>query len=272
MNDNKVVIVTGGTSGIGKATAKILSENNYIVYACGRDLSKARDLEKMNTYLEFLDLENEKTIEDLVNKVIDSYGRIDVLVNNAGYGIAGSVEDIPIEEARRQFEVNLFSQLRLSRMVIPIMRKQGRGRIINVTSVASLIPSPILSWYSASKVAFSFMSFALRQEVKKFGIDVVEIAPSGINTNWPVVALSYLEKFSQNSMYSDLSEKVFRFFESSIRHSPSPEVVAKKILKIINKNRTKPRYFVPSYASFFNVFVKLFPQSFWDKFYTMLIK
>ncbi len=272
MKESKVVIVTGGTSGIGKETSKLLSQKGFTVYACGRNLEKAQDLKEFNVSLDFVDFEKDETIQSFVEKVFKSSGRIDVLINNAGYGIAGTIEDIPIEEAKRQFEVNLFAQIKISKLVIPIMREQKKGKIINITSIASLIPSPILSWYSASKVAFSFMSFALRQEVKKFGIDVVEIAPGGINTNWPNVTIQYLEKFSKNSLYEKEIKRVFDFFKNSIQSSPSPKVVAKKILKIINKRKTKPTYFVPSYGNLINIFAKITPKFIFDKFYTLILK
>lgn len=264
-SDFKVVLVTGGTSGIGKATAKLLSQKGFIVYAVGRDTSKAQDLKNFGVHLEFMDMEDEESMKRVVSKIVNESGRIDVLVNNAGYGIAGAVEDIPIEEARKQFEVNLFSQIKLSQLVIPIMRENKKGKIINITSIASLVPSPILSWYSASKVAFSFLSFALREEVGQFGIDVVEIAPGGINTNWPIIATQYLQKFSEGSLYSSMINKIFDFFAKSIKSSPSPDIVAKKILKVIDKKKTKPRYFVPFYGNFVSILLRITPLSLIDK-------
>ncbi|MGC8767082.1 MAG: SDR family NAD(P)-dependent oxidoreductase [Brevinematia bacterium] len=268
----KVVLITGATSGIGKSTAKILAQNGFKVYATGREISKAEELINLGIELEYLNLEDEESMKNVVNKIIHKEGKIDVLVNNAGYGIAGSVEDIPIEEAEKQFEVNLFGQIRLTKFVIPYMRKQNGGKIINITSVASLLPSPILSWYSASKVAFSFISMSMRAELRKFGIDVVEVAPSGIRTNWPITASQYLQKFSQNSIYKDITDKIFSFFENSIKTSPSPDVVAKKIIKIIKKKRTKPRYFVPFYANFVYIALKVTPYSIIDKIYKIFFK
>lgn len=269
---SKVILITGATSGIGKETSKLLAKKGFKVYAAGRDLSKAKDLLEFAIELEYLNLEDEQSMKSVINKIIQKEGKIDILINNAGYGIAGAVEDIPIEEVRKQFEVNLFGQVKLSQLIIPHMREQKEGKIINITSVASLLPSPILSWYSASKVSFSFLSMAMRVELRKFGIDVVEIAPSGINTNWPIIASKYLQEFSKDSLYKDLGDKMFSFFANSIKNSPSPEIVARKILKIVNKKRTKPRYFVPSYAKFIYILLKITPYSLIDKVYKMFFK
>lgn len=268
----KVVLVTGGTSGIGKATAKLLHEEGFITYASGRNLSKAKDIEELGIKLLYIDLENENTMIEGVKKIIDENGRIDVLVNNAGYGIAGAIEEIPIEEARRQFEVNLFAQMRLCQLVIPYMVENRSGKIINITSVASLVPSPILSWYCASKVSLSFMSLALRSELRQFGIDVVEVAPGGIRTNWPIVASENLSKFSKDPKYSNIDRRVFEFFQNSIDSSPPPEIVAKKILKIIRKKKTKPRYFVPSYGYVIDLMLRLTSRSSIDNFYKFMFK
>lgn len=267
----KLVLITGGTSGIGKATAKFLAEKGLIVYATGRDISKAKDLENIGVNLEYLDLLDEKSMEKVISKILSKHNTIDFLINNAGYGIAGAIEDIPIEEAIKQIEVNVFGQIKLCKMVIPIMRNHKSGRIINITSIASLIPSPFLSWYSTSKVAFSFLTFALRQEVKQFGIDVVELAPAGINTNWPIIAKENLEKFSKNSIYKPMAEKMFKFFDESIKSSPSPDIVAKKIYKILQKKKTKPRYYVPFYAKFVKL-ASVLPLTSIEKFYQTFFK
>lgn len=272
INDKKVVLVTGGTSGIGKATARLLREKGFITYASGRNLSKAKDIEELGVKLLYIDLENEDTMVEGVKKIISENGRIDILINNAGYGIAGAIEEVPIEEARRQFEVNLFAQMRLCQLVIPYMVENKWGKIINITSIASLVSSPVLSWYCASKVALSFMSLSLRSELRQFGIDVVEVAPGGIKTNWPIVASENLNRFSKDPKYSSIDSKVFNFFQKSIESSPPPEIVAKKILKIIRKKRTKPRYFVPSYGYIIDLLLRLTSKSSIDNFYKFMFK
>ncbi len=269
---NKVVLITGGTSGIGKATSVLLSSKGFRVYSAGRSVDRVRELEERGISLLYMDLLNEESIKNAFDEVLKEEGKIDILINNAGYGIAGSVEDVPIDEARRQFEVNLFAPVRLAQLVIPVMRENGGGKIINITSIASFLPSPILSWYSASKSAFGFLSFAMRVELSKFGIDVVSVAPAGINTNWPIIAASYLERFSSNSLYSKVAEKMFKFFENSIKSSPSPIVVARKIYKIIMKKRTMPIYFVPWYARLVYWFSKFLPMSFWEKSYKLFLR
>ena len=268
---SKVVLITGGTSGIGKATSILLSSRGFKVYATGRNVDKVRDLEEKGITLLYMNLLDEESIRNAFDEVIKREGKIDILINNAGYGIAGSVEDVPIDEARKQFEVNLFAPIRLSQLAIPKMRENGGGRIINITSIASFLPSPILSWYSASKSAFGFLSFAMRVELSRFGIDVVSVAPAGISTNWPLIALSYLEKFSSNSLYSKVAERMFKFFENSIKSSPSPEIVAKKIYKIIMKKKTKPVYFVPWYAKLFYFTSKVLPITWLEKAYKLFL-
>ena len=169
----KIILVTGASSGIGKESAKQLIKEGHTVYAAARRIEKMQDIKELGGYPMEMDITNEDDIQRIVDEIIEKEGKIDVLFNNAGYAIYGAVEDITIDEARRQFEVNIFGLASLTQKVLPYMRAKRSGTIINTSSIGGKIYSPLGAWYHATKHALEGWSDCLRLEVKQFNIDVV---------------------------------------------------------------------------------------------------
>ncbi|HAF95907.1 MAG: short-chain dehydrogenase/reductase [Elusimicrobia bacterium GWC2_51_8] len=245
----EIVLITGASSGIGRATAQLLLEEGYTVYAGARRLDKLKELEPLGAKVFPLDVTDDISLKNAVETVVKAEGRIDVLINNAGYGVNGAVEDVPMAEARRQFEVNVFGLARLTQLVLPVMRAQGSGKIINISSIAGKITMPLGGWYHASKHALEAYSDALRLEVGRFGIKVVLIEPGPIKTEWDSVALASLSKCPGSGPYAPLADKLITKFRAGYRKgAPGPEVVAAVILKALRSKRPGARYPVPFQA------------------------
>ena len=203
----KVALVTGASSGIGKETAKLLFQNGFTVYGAARRVEKMAELREAGIKLIAMDVTDDDSMVSGVNEILKNEKRIDVLVNNAGYGSYGALEDVPISEARYQFEVNIFGLARLAQLVLPTMRAQHSGRIINISSIGGSIGEPHGSWYHATKFAVEGLSDSLRMELKQFGIDVVVIKPGMIVTEWNKIARENMLKVSGNTVYSNLVKK-----------------------------------------------------------------
>lgn len=247
--NNSVVLITGASSGIGKATAKLLLKHGYKVYAGARRVENLKELEYLSARIMPLDVTEEDSLRKAVEMVMEAEGRLDVLVNNAGYGAHGAIEDVPMSEARRQFDVNLFGLARLTQLVLPIMRKQGSGTIVNISSIAGKLSLPLAGWYHATKHALEAYSDALRIEAGIFGIKVILIEPGAIKTEWDTVALANLSKYSGSGPYAALSRKLTSNFRAGYRdRAPGPEVVAETILKAIRSGCPAARYAVPFQA------------------------
>ena len=193
-----------------------------------------------------MDVTDEESTASGVKQILAEAGRIDVLVNNAGYGSYGAVEDVPLEEARRQFEVNLFGAARLIQLVLPTMRDRGSGTIINISSMGGKIYGPFGAWYHGTKFALEAVSDCLRIETKPFGIDVVVIEPGGIRTEWPGIAADHLRRTSGEGAYADQAAEVADTFtsEATAKRSSPPEVIAKAVTKAATAHRPKTRYAV----------------------------
>lgn len=204
----KVALITGASSGMGKSTANILHSQGYTVYGAARRTDEMNDLKAKGMGVVALDLTNDESIVEAVNTILNKEGRIDILVNNAGYGSYGAVEDVPLNEARRQFEVNLFGMARLTQLILPGMRKQKSGRIVNISSMGGKIYTPLGAWYHATKHAVEGWSDCLRLELKEFGIDVVVVEPGGIKTPWGEIAAENLKKISGKGAYASFANKV----------------------------------------------------------------
>ncbi|WP_370298823.1 oxidoreductase, partial [Pontibacterium sp.] len=178
----KVILITGASAGMGKATAKKLIGEGHIVYGAARRINKMADIAELGGHIIEMDVTDEEQITTGVNRILSEQGRIDVLINNAGYSVYGSVEDVSQEDARRQFDVNFFGAAFLTQKVLPHMRQQGSGHIINVTSIGGKMYAPLGSWYHGTKHALEGWSDCLRVETKDFGIKVSIVEPGAIET------------------------------------------------------------------------------------------
>jgi NAD(P)-dependent dehydrogenase (short-subunit alcohol dehydrogenase family) len=242
----KVVLITGASSGIGKEAARALKKAGSVVYGAARRSEMMNDLERDGIRVLQLDLTDEDSIEACVKSIIEREGRIDILVNNAGYGSYGAVEDVPISEARRQFEVNLFGLTRLTQAVLPSMRVKRFGRIVNVSSIAGKIYTPFGGWYHATKFALEGFSDCLRLEVEPFGINVVVVEPGGIKTEWGTIAAQQLRKTSGSGAYAEEANKAANrmlYTYQGDRLSP-PSLIADVILKAVAARKPRTRYAV----------------------------
>jgi NAD(P)-dependent dehydrogenase (short-subunit alcohol dehydrogenase family) len=239
----KVAIVTGASSGIGAAVARRLNASGHIVYAVARRLELMAPLAEDGVVPVRLDITDDGALTALVSRVIAETGRIDVLVNNAGYGALGAIEDVSLAEARRQFDVNLFGLARLTQLVLPHMRDQRGGRIINMSSMGGKIHVPLGGWYHATKFAVEGFSDALRLEVAPFGIHVVVIEPGAIDTEWHGVAADNLLTTSGAGAYADQATAVAKILAAGGLGS-SPEVIADAVDRAVRARRPRSRYAV----------------------------
>lgn len=262
----KIALVTGASSGIGKVTVRRFLKLGYTVYAAARRLDAMQDIKSQGANIIYLDLTDSKSIKNCVGEVLSKEGRIDVLVNNAGYGSYGAVEDVPIDEARRQFEVNLFGMAETIQQVLPSMRKHRSGKIIIVSSIGGKVWSLLGAWYQATKFAVEGFSDCLRNELRPFGIDVIIIEPGSIKTDWAKIASENLVKISANSAYKKLVDIAKDFYvETEQKMGADPDVVAQAIIKSVTVSNPKARYIAPTAAKV-AVFLRwLLPDSIFDK-------
>lgn len=243
---NKTALVTGASSGIGEATVIRLLAEGYTVFAAARRMARMKSLAQAGATLVPLDLTDDDSIVAAVQIVHAQSGRLDLLVNNAGYGSYGALEDVPLDEGRRQFEVNLFGLARLCQLVLPIMRAQQSGRIVNITSVGGKMHEPFGAWYHATKFAVEGLSDCLRVEVKPFGIDVVVIEPGAIRTEWTAIAKDSLLERSGATAYAPYARRhagLFAQADTSTMAS-SPQVIANAIARAAHARRPRTRYAV----------------------------
>ena len=237
----KVAIVTGASSGIGAATARRLQDLGYIVYAAARRIDLMAPLDEIGVRTARVDITDNAALTAFVSHVIEETGRIDVLVNNAGYGCLGAIEDVPMTEARRELDVNLFGLARLTQLVLPHMRGQRSGRIINVSSIGGKLHTPLGGWYHAAKFAVEGLSDALRLELAPFGIRVVVVEPGATNTEWHRLAADHLLRRSVDSAYADQATVVVRALSAADLAS-RPEVIADAIVRAVRARRPRTRY------------------------------
>jgi len=251
----KVALVTGSSSGIGFETALALSRENYFTFASMRNTDKAEKIqeiaknENLNLEVIELDVDKEESIKSAVKKIQEQKGRIDVLVNNAGYALFGCVEDITIDDLKAQFETNFFGVVRLIQEIALSMRKQGSGIIVNVSSVAGRIGFPGTPAYISSKFALEGLSECMRYELSPFGIKTIIIEPGVINTNF--FSSMKVTKGKPDSPYKEITEKVMNGLKMMSEMGTPPDEVAKTIIKAIQTEQPLPRYIVGSDASMF---------------------
>ena len=253
----KVALITGASSGIGFDTAIELKKKGYIIYGAARRLDRLKKLEEQGINIIALDVTNEESMVKCVETIIAKEGRIDVLVNNAGYGSFGAIEDVSMEEARRQVEVNIFGLARMTQLVLPSMRANKFGRIINISSMGGKMHTAFGGWYHATKFAVEGFSDCLRIEVAPFGIDVVVVEPGGIKTDWGTIAADNLENSAKNGAYSVEANKAAkgmrkRYLGESLT---KPIVIANTIVKAATARKPKTRYLV-GYAAKPIVFIR----------------
>jgi len=241
---DKIALVTGASAGIGEATARALIADGYKVFAGARRLDRMGGLASLGATLLKLDVTDDASIGAAVNAIKADAGRLDVLVNNAGYGSYGALEDVPLDEARRQFDVNVFGLARLCQLVLPMMRAQQSGKIVNVTSIGGKIWEPMGSWYHATKFAVEGLSDCLRVEVERFGIDVIIIEPGAIRTEWAGIARDGLLRTSGNGAYAEQAKGHARLLAAADTSSLTslPTVVANTIVRAVGARRPKTRY------------------------------
>ncbi len=242
---NRTVLVTGASSGIGKETAKQLVAEGYTVYTAARRVEKMDDLKELGCIPLRMDISKEEDVVAVVERIGDEQGGVDILVNNAGFGTQGSVEETTIEDARYQFDVNLFGLARLTQLVLPHMRKNRFGKIVNVSSIGGKIYGPLGAWYIASKHALEGWSDCLRFEVKQFGIDVIVIEPGAISTEFDDVYVVPMLQRSGMGPYRSIALRMAEFSRKMrIRRQGSspPSVISNTISKALSAKRPKTRY------------------------------
>jgi short-subunit dehydrogenase len=242
MNMKKVVLITGASAGIGKETAKLLAGEGFVVYAAARRIDKMQNLKALGIKLLQMDITLDDSVTKAVEEIMSNEKQIDVLVNNAGYGSYGSLEDVALSEARYQFEVNIFGLARLTQLILPHMREKRAGKIINISSTGGKFGEPHGAWYHATKYAVEGLSDCLRMELKQFGIDVVIIEPGAILTEWNSIARENLMNVSGNTAYADLAKKHVRLLAKADARGSHPIVIAKTIVKAALANKPKVRY------------------------------
>lgn len=242
----KIILITGASSGIGKATAELLLEEGHKVYGAARNEKEMDWIKDKGGIVVVLDMSKPETLGPCVEKIIAEQGRIDVLFNNAGFGLFGSIEETSIEATHYQFEVNLFGLARLTQLVLPHMRKQSHGLIVNTSSMGGKIVTPLGAWYHASKHALEGWSDCLRLEVKQFGIDVVIIEPGIIETAFANVFIDLMQKTSGSGPYKELAEKMVSASKASYAKGKGTPalVIAKTVSKAISSKNPKIRYIV----------------------------
>tara|TARA_B100000073_G_scaffold261097_1_gene220799 strand:- start:611 stop:1444 length:834 start_codon:yes stop_codon:yes gene_type:complete len=252
----KVAVVTGSSSGIGFETSLALAREGYFTYATMRDVKKAAEIQKITDeeslplkILE-LDVDNEESAENAINAIIQEKNRIDVLVNNAGWGIWGTGEDVSIEEFKAQFETNFFSVVRMIQKVAPTMRKQGSGNIVNISSVAGRIGLPASTAYVSSKFAVEGLSESLRYELGQFGINVIIIEPGVIKTNF-FDSMKTAKKADVGETYRDITLKVITGVKMMAEMGTPPKEVAQVIINSLKEEKPLPRYIVGNDAAMF---------------------
>jgi NAD(P)-dependent dehydrogenase (short-subunit alcohol dehydrogenase family) len=238
------------------------------VYAVARRVERMAALERAGVHTFAMDVTDDASMVAGVERVIAETGRIDVLVNNAGYGSYGAVEDVPIEEARRQFEVNVFGLARLTQLVIPHMRVAGSGRIVNISSIGGKFYEPLGAWYHATKFAVEGFSDSLRVELAPFGIDVVLIEPGPIRTEWNEISRESLTETSRGGAYEEMAQSVRAVLEradTSRLMSSGPDVVARKIVKAATARNPRARYPVGRNAGTILRARRLLPDAAFDR-------
>ncbi len=266
MSKKKVILITGASSGIGYDAAQALASRGHKVYAAARRVERMEGLKALGIEVVKMDVTDECSMMEGVKYVLEKEGRVDVLVNNAGYGFFGAIETVSMEEARRQMEVNVFGLARLCQLVLPAMREQGCGRIINTSSIAGRSVFYFGGWYHVSKYSVEAFSDALRMEMKPFGIDVSMIEPGAIKTDWGLIAADHLRDSSKGTPYEGdaarWSGTMRHFYESKLLSRPS--VITRQVIRAVESRHPKARYRKGRLSGTTVFFHWLLPARWWD--------
>ena len=272
--DSKVILITGASSGIGYNTAKALALRGHRVYGAARRVGKVAQLSPFGVKAIPLDVTDEASVAEAVASVLRAEGRIDVLVNNAGYGYFGAISDVSLEEARRQLEVNVFGLASLTRKVLPGMLERHEGRIVNIASVAGRVNIYLGGWYHVSKFAVETFSDALRMEVEPKGIRVSIIEPGAIRTDWGLIAADHLKETQESSPFrqeaaaeADVLQKAY-----TSKWLSKPEVVTRAILKAVDSRKPRTRYRTGRGARLLIALHALLPDRTWDALMRLICK
>jgi len=264
----KVALITGCSSGIGHETALKLQEAGFHVIATAPKLDELVDLRDQGCEVIELDVTDQESCRKAVESAERHHGAVDVLVNNAGYGQYGPIEEIPIEAIRWQFEVNVFGMIRMAQLCLPAMRRQNRGRIINLSSIAGEIEQPGAGVYHATKHAVEAIDAALRVEVEDFGIKVIGIQPGPVNTNFDDVAVAAIPDTGPESPYLDFKENLKEFTHKLLEPGGmgvlEPSQVADRIVAAATDDDPAARYHVGMFSKTAHVLNKITPDSIWD--------
>ena len=243
-----VAVVTGSSSGIGFEIALMLARNGFQTYATMRNLAKSENIksiaskENLPIYIEQLDVTDNESVTNAIQAIVSKANGIDVLVNNAGYALTGAFEDLAIEEIKAQYETNLFGLIRTTQTVLPIMRKQKSGAIVNISSGAGRFGYPGGSAYVSTKFAVEGLSESMAYELEPFGIKVILIEPGVIKTNIANGMVIAEKSQNPNSPYSQIMQKMSTSFEHMLENASSPDVVAKVVLKAVTSENPSLRY------------------------------
>lgn len=258
---SKVVLITGGSSGIGKSIGEFLHQKGFVVYGTSRNPEKV-----LNSVfpLVALDVRNSDSIKTAVSKIIETSGRLDIVINNAGVGITGPLEEIPTEEIRNNFETNFFGPIEVMKAALPQMRKQNSGLIINITSIAGYMGLPYRSVYSASKGALELITEALRMEIKAFGVEITNVAPGDFATN--IAAGRYHAPVIKDSAYEKVYGDVLATMNDHVDAGSNPNEMAEAVYKIIQTKKPNVHYKVGAFMQKFSIVLKrALPDKMYEK-------
>ena len=258
---SKVVLITGGSSGIGKSIGEFLHQKGFIVYGTSRNPEKV-----LNSIfpLVALDVRDVESIHLAVAQIIQTTGRLDVVINNAGVGITGPLEEIPMEEIKNNFDTNFFGPIAVMKAVLPQMRQQKSGLIVNVTSLAGYMGLPYRSVYSASKGALELITEALRMEVKSFGIQITNVAPGDFATN--IAAGRFHAPIIQGSDYERAYGSILKTMDAHVDSGSNPNEMAEAVFQIIQDNNPRIHYKVGAFMQKFSIVLKrILPDTVYEK-------